>query len=100
MRQSPAPSMRAASSRECGMPRKNCRRKKMPNAFVARGMINPGKVFISPSLETIWYVGISVTWNGDHQEQDDRQEQHAAAGEVEPRQRERRHGVEAQRDDR
>ena len=36
----------------------------MPNAFVMRGMIMPGSVFVSPMLLSMSYSGMSVTWNG------------------------------------
>ena len=54
MRNSLAPSMRAALSRSRGRDRKNWRRKKMPNASAARGAISPAYEFTQPRSETNW----------------------------------------------
>ena len=64
MRNSPAPSMRAASINSVGIDIINWRIRKIPNAPTIPGTIKPKKLLFQPNSTRIENAGIMVTWKG------------------------------------
>ena len=64
IRNSPAPSIRAASSSSSGTPRAYWRTMKIPKMGARPGIIAPSSVFTSPSLWSIRNSGSIPTWPG------------------------------------
>ena len=64
IRNSPAPSTRAAWISSSGSDRKNCRIRKTPNGPARNGRISPGKVLTIPRLLTSTNSGTKVTTPG------------------------------------
>ena len=96
-RNSLAPSIRAALSRSRGRAMKNCRRKKMPNASAARGMISPANVLTQPRCADQLVDRDERRLERDHQARDDDDQQHAGCPRKSmPRERVRRERVEDQ----
>ncbi len=64
MRNSPAPSARAASKSSSGIESAYWRTRKMPNTPAAAGTITPPKLFTNPMVLSIRKSGIIATWPG------------------------------------